>query len=96
MSMQALNQLVARSIIDPGVVDAFSSGQIGAVISDLDFSPGLQTQLSQIEAESWTEYAVLAYRAVKAVEMPVARIELPSPLAGLMPNHDQADEEQVA
>jgi hypothetical protein len=96
MSMKALNQLVARSIIDPGVVEAFSSGQIDAVISDLDFSPGMRSHLAEIEAGSWTEYAVLAYRAVKAAEMPVARIELPSPLAGLLPENDRSDEEQVA
>ena len=96
MSMKALNQLVARSIVDPGVVEAFSSGQIDAVISDLDFSSGMRTHLAQIEAGSWTEYAVLAYRAVKAAEMPVARIELPSPLTGLLPEHGRADEEQVA
>jgi len=35
MSMQALNQLVARSIVDPTVVQAFRSGRIGDVLDEL-------------------------------------------------------------
>ena len=96
MSMQALNQLVARSIVDPGVVNAFAAGGMGEVISEMDFSLELRDRLAQLEAGSWAEYAVLAYRVVKAAETPAVRIELPSPLTGLLPGQDRADEEQVA
>jgi hypothetical protein len=96
MSMQALNQLVARSIIDPSVVQAFSTGHIGGVISDLSFSDDLRERLTQLEAESWAEYAVLAYRFVKAAEEAEVRIKLPSPIEGLFTSRDKAKGEQVA
>jgi len=95
MSMKALNQLVARSIVDPSIVSAFSHGDIGAVISDMDFSSDLRIHLEHLEAGSWAEFATLAYRVVKAVEEPVRHIQLPSPLEGLLPGDARADE-QVA
>ena len=89
MSMQALNRLVARSIVDPSVLQAFGAGQIGQVLSELDFSPEMRLSLTGIEAGSWTEFAVQAYRTVKAAEKPAVRIELPSPVEGLMQDQDQ-------
>jgi hypothetical protein len=96
--MQALNRLVARSIVDPSVLQAFGAGQIGLVLGELDFSPEMRLTLSRIEAGSWTEFAVQAYRTVKAAEKPAVRIELPSPLEGLMQDQEQkrADYGQVA
>jgi hypothetical protein len=96
MSMKALNQLVARSIIDPAVVMAFRAGRIGDVLADLDFTPDLRQQIAGIESASWAEFAVLSYRYVKAAEKPVARIQLPSPLTGLIDDDAQSSEEQVA
>ncbi|HSR48779.1 MAG TPA: hypothetical protein VLL77_12425 [Anaerolineales bacterium] len=84
MSMQALNRLVARSIIDPTVLQAFGSGHIGEVLDDLDFSPEMRRALTGLEAESWSEFAIQAYRVVKASERPAVRVELPSPLEGLI------------
>jgi len=95
MSMKALNQLVARSIIDPSVVNAFSYGDIGAVLSDLDFSSDMRVRLEHLEAGSWAEFATLAYRLVKAAEETVRHVQLPSPLEGLLPGDVRADE-QVA
>ena len=96
MSMKALNQLVARSIIDPTIVQAFSSGQIGDVISDLDLAPELISELSSLEADTWAEFAVLAYRTVKAAEVAKVTIDLPSPAEGLFPSVDGSEHEQVA
>jgi hypothetical protein len=96
MSMQALNQLVARSITDPTVAQAFGAGQIGDILSDLGFAPDLRTGLTGLKAETFAEFAVLAYRAVKAVEVPAVRIQLPSPVEGLLPKSGKADEERVA
>lgn len=98
MSMQALNRLVARSIVDPSVLQAFGAGHIGQVLGELDFTPEMRLTLSSIEAVSWTDFAVQAYRTVKAAEKPVVRIELPSPLEGLMQEQEQkrADFGQVA
>ena len=96
MSMQALNQLVARSIIDPGVVQAFNTGRIGDVLSDLDFTADLRGRLAQVRVETWAEFAVLAYRIVRAeVQMP-ARIQLPSPVEGLLPKQERASKRHVA
>lgn len=96
MSMQALNHLVARSIVDPSVVQAFSAGTMDAVLADLAFSPGLRASLAQVQAASWAEFAVIAYRTVKNAEIQAPRIQLPSPLEGLLPGADQAGREQVA
>ncbi|NIS80002.1 MAG: hypothetical protein GTO14_07300 [Anaerolineales bacterium] len=96
MSMQALNQLVARSIIDPGVVQAFSAGRMDELVAEMGFAPAVRQRLSQLEAGSWAEFAVLAYRIVQAVEVPALRIELPSPLTGLLPDQSMAEGEQAA
>jgi hypothetical protein len=96
MSMQALNQLVARSIIDPMIVQAFSTGRIGEILEDLDFSADIRTKLTSIKTETWTEFAVMAYRFVKASEPAFVRIELPSPAEGLMPEERRISKEQVA
>ena len=97
MSMQALNQLVARSIVDPTVVQSFRSGKIGNVLDELEFTPDLRAQLEGIESDSWAEFAVISYRFVKAAQMPAPRIELPSPVEGLfLDEQSQADQEQVA
>jgi len=96
MSMQALNHLVARSIVDPSVVASFTGGRIGEVLGELDFTPELRKRLATLQAATWAEFAVLAYRLVQAVSMPAPRIQLPSPLEGLLPKSRRADEEQVA
>jgi hypothetical protein len=80
--MLALNQLVARSIVDPAIVQSFSTGRIADVLTDLEFSTELRTQLS--------------YRTVKAAEPVRTQIELPSPAEGLLSDEDQIGKEQVA
>jgi hypothetical protein len=96
MSMQALNQLVARSIIDPAILKTYESGQIEGVLAELHFSPALRKRLSGLEAENFAEFSLLAYRLVKASEESVRRVELPSPAEGLLNAHDTSDREQVA
>jgi hypothetical protein len=96
MTMQALNQLVARSIIDPTVVDAYSGGKIGDVLSLFDFSADMRSKLSGIQSNTWAEYAIQAYGIVKVAEEQVSRMTLPSPLEGLLPEKGSADKEQVA
>ncbi|NIM95941.1 MAG: hypothetical protein GTO18_19760 [Anaerolineales bacterium] len=96
MSMLALNQLVARSIIDPAIVQAFSAGRINDILGELDFSTELRTQLANLKANTWAEFAVLAYRSVKAAEPVPTRIELPSPVEGLMGDQAQTSKEHVA
>lgn len=89
MSMQALNRLVARSIVDPSVLEAFGSGRIADVISELDFSPEMRHALVGVESGSWAEFAVQAYRLVKAADVPAVRVELPSPMEGLLQEQDR-------
>ena len=96
MSMQALNHLVARSIVDPSVMSAFAAGDIDPVLCDLGFSAELRSTLTRLNAETWAEFAVLAYRAVQAAETPAVRFQLPSPLEGLRPSTDIVGREQVA
>lgn len=89
MSMQALNRLVARSIVDPSVLEAFGAGRIADVISELDFSPEMRHAMVGVDSGSWTDFAVQAYRLVKAAEKPAVRIELPSPVEGLIEEQNQ-------
>lgn len=96
MSMQALNQLVARSIVDPNLVKSFAAGQVDDLLGEFEFSPEMRKQLRAIEAGSFSEFSLLAYRTVKAAEMPERRIELPSPAEGLLDDEQRLDNEQVA
>ncbi len=97
MSMQSLNHLVARSIIDPEIVSIFSEGNISEILSDLEFSSNMRGKLSEIDAASWADFAVQAYRLVKTEEEEEQNnIVLPSPLEGLTHNTNWTDHEQVA
>jgi hypothetical protein len=98
MSMQALNHLVARSIVDPSVALAFSNGTVTSLLDNFDFSDELKTRLTDLHASNFAEFSILAYRTVKAVEeITQPRIQLPSPLEGLVDDRDQAaGDEQVA
>ncbi len=96
MSMQALNQLVARSITDPGVLRAFQAGQIGEVLQDLEFGHELREKLAALRAASFAEFAVLAYRVVKTAEQEQARPPFPSPLEGLIEETKDGDSAEQA
>jgi hypothetical protein len=96
MSMQALNQLVARSIIDPSIVQSFTSGSIRELLDELNFTEDLCERLATITADTWTEFAILAYRMVKASEPRRLPVELPSPADGLVAEEAQVGKEQVA
>jgi hypothetical protein len=97
MSMQSLNHLVARSIIDPEIVSIFKEGKIGKILSDLEFSSMIRGKLTEIDAGSWADFAVQAYRLVKTEEEEEhKKIVLPSPLEGLTHNTNWTDHEQVA
>lgn len=97
MSMQALNKLVARSIIDPTLMQAFNEGKITSMLEDFEFEAELKDRLTSIVAPTFAEFSIIAYRTVKAAEEAAApRIQLPSPLEGLMDDRDQASDEQVA
>jgi hypothetical protein len=94
--MQALNQLVARSIIDPGIVQAFSAGQVGEILADFDFTTELRTELQSLNADTWAEFSVMAYRIVKVAEPVQSPIDLPSPAEGLISDKTERGKEHVA
>ena len=96
MSMQALNQLVARSIIDPSIVQAFSTDRFEEILGDLDFSSELKSKLASLTANTWAEFSIMAYRLVQAAESVQPRIQLPSPAEGLLLDGTSRDKEQVA
>jgi hypothetical protein len=96
MSMQALNHLVARSIVDPSVVISFNAGRIGDILNEFEFAPEVRSSLTQLQANSFAEYAMFAYRVVKAADEAAVRIKMPSPLEGILPGQDREDREQVA
>ena len=96
MSMQALNQLIARSIIDPIIVQKYSSGILAEVLSEMDFTFEVREKLCQLTANTWAEFAILAYRLVKSSEPVTTPIELPSPAEGLLVEEARIKKEQVA
>lgn len=97
MTMKALNKLVARAIIDPNTLQAFVDDNIESILKDYDFSDEMRSTLSSIHASNFAEFSIIAYRHVKAAEEAAQpRIQLPSPLEGLLPDEDQQDDEQVA
>jgi len=96
MSMQALNQLIARSIIDPTIVQKYSSGILTEVLSELDFTHDIREKLINLTADTWAEFAILAYRLVKSTEPVTTPIELPSPAEGLFIEETRVKKEQVA
>ena len=96
MSMQALNELVARSIIDPSVVTAFQGGSIEPILSELGFSSEMRQRLGAIKSGNFAEFSVAAYRMVKSAEAVQPRIQLPSPLEGLIVDPRAGSDEQVA
>lgn len=96
MTMQALNHLVARSIIDPSIVEMFSDGQLTEAMEGLDFTVATRTYLSELEVESWADFAIQAYRYVKESEEKLPLIELPSPLEGIVESDAARGDEQVA
>ncbi len=96
MSMQALNHLVARSIVDPSIVVSYNAGRIADVLTEFEFTPEMRSSLTQLQADTFTEYAMFAYRVVKAAAEAETRIKMPSPLEGILPSADRSDREQVA
>lgn len=97
MSMQALNKLVARSIVDPTVVKSFSDGGFNSILDNYDFSAEVKNRLSSVKCTNFAEFSIVAYRTVKAFEeAQQPRIDLPSPLEGLMDKRDRDSGEQVA
>ncbi|MBM3121997.1 MAG: hypothetical protein FJZ97_07405 [Chloroflexi bacterium] len=77
MSMQALNHLVARSIVDPSVVRAFAAGTLDDILADLAFSPGLRASLATAQTGTWAEFAVVAGRSGRPRPRPAASSCLP-------------------
>jgi hypothetical protein len=94
--MQSLNQLVARSIIDPGIVQAFASGSVSEILKDMELTPELRSDLGQLQANSFVEFAIKAYRIVKASETELLNIDLPSPVVGLVSNQECLEGDQAA
>ena len=96
MSMQSLNQLVARSIIDPGIVQAFASGNMSEILNEMELTPELRSDIGQLQASTFVEFAVKAYRIVKASETKLLNIDLPSPAVGLVSNQECIEGDQAA
>ena len=52
--------------------------------------------MSALEAASFSEFAILAYRVVSAAEEITQRIDLPSPMEGLVDDSKDSGKEHVA
>lgn len=83
MSMKSLNYLLGRSAIDPAVKRAFEEGRILDLLAEYEFAPALWNDLMALEADSFSDYAALAYRLVQEYERLQEDLRVPSPLVGL-------------
>jgi len=81
--MKALNQLLGRSAIDPGVAQAFREGRIGEVLAEYDFSPSLREALTALRVDTFEEFAKCVYQHVESMEEAKLRSQVPSPAEGL-------------
>ncbi|MBN1266234.1 MAG: hypothetical protein JXA25_12120, partial [Anaerolineales bacterium] len=78
-------------------VHLFGEGKIQTILDDMEFSPAMRDELVGISAVNWTDFAVQAYRIVKAADAATEQhIALPSPLEGLTRGTSWSDQEQVA
>jgi hypothetical protein len=94
MTVQALNQLLGRSTIEPAILEAFEAGRIDELLGHYGFAPEMRKRLGRLEAETFAEFALLAYRVVQEAEQVDELATLPSPTEGLRPG--QRRQEQVA
>ncbi|MEW6567037.1 MAG: hypothetical protein AB1449_02500 [Chloroflexota bacterium] len=83
MNMKALNRLLGRATIDPSLVNAVQAGRIDDLLAEDEFSPEIRRELLQLEASTFSDFAVQAYELVRAREAAEARQRLPSPSLGL-------------
>jgi hypothetical protein len=81
--MEALNHLLGRSAIDPGVARAFEAGRIGELLAKYDFFPSLLEALTALTADTFEEFAKRAYQLVDGLEEAKLRAQVPSPAEGL-------------
>jgi len=96
MSMQALNLLLGRSTIDPSIEQAFVEGRIGDLLAAYGFAPELRAALGELKAETFREFASLAYQAVSGIVGAGAQDGVPSPLEGLIYGQLARADEQAA
>jgi hypothetical protein len=93
MSLRSLNRFLGRSKVDPNVEKAFEARQIEQLLAEYKFSSELFETLSEVKAESFDEFALLAYQIVSAAEEPDGKDDFPWPAEGL-PRDDAASDEE--
>jgi hypothetical protein len=94
MSLHSLNRFLGRSKVDPNVEQAFEDRQIEKILADYNFSSELLEKLSEVEADSFDEYALLAYQIVSAIEDPDGKDSFPWPAEGLLCDEAVSDDEK--
>jgi hypothetical protein len=76
------------------VEQAFEDSQIEKLLREFNFSSELIETLSELKADSFDEYALLAYQIVSAVEDPDGKDGFPWPSEGLPLDGVVSDEEK--
>jgi len=94
MTIRSLNHLLGRSKIDPTVEQAFDDSQIEKLLTEFSFSSDLIETLSELKADSFDEYARLAYQIVSVTEDPDGQDGFPWPSEGLPRDGGVSDEEK--
>ncbi len=83
MSLRSLNRFLGRSMVDPTVEQAFEDRQIEKLLTEFNFSSELIETLSELKADSFDEFALLAYQIVSAAEDSDGKDGFPCPSEGL-------------
>ena len=94
MTIRSLNHMLGRSKIDPTVEKAFDDRQIEKLLTEFSFSGDLIETLSELHADSFDEYALLAYQVVSAAGDPDGQDDYPWPSEGLPRDGGVTDEEK--
>jgi hypothetical protein len=66
MSVQPLHQFFGRSVVDPGVREAFDAGSITSVLRQCGFANEAAEELGALPAESFDQFLVALYHSVLA------------------------------
>lgn len=96
MSIRALNQLLGRSAIDPGVAQAYEQGRIEELLAEYTFPPEMLRVLRELKAETFDEFATLALDLISRMKADSLTSGIPDPRQGLCTDAVVGDEEQAA
>lgn len=81
--VRSLDRLLGRSVVDPEIARAYEAGQVEMLLSGYDFPNQLRTELLDVEANSFKEFAAEAFKLAARWDGPEDTDPDPWPTEGL-------------